>query len=148
MPEPPICASAGCTDFAFENGLCLYHDGYRHKAELGDLGLRAFRRANVQRCEDGFFALESWSPTDWGCALAGEVGELCNLIKKMRRGQEVALSDVADEMVDVFTYLDLLAARLGISLADHVPKKFNEVSRRVNSKCFLPEVVEGDVGNE
>src|SRR5690606_26105229 len=29
--------------------------------------------------------LEEWSPLEWGGALAGEAGELCNILKKLKR---------------------------------------------------------------
>ena len=97
-----------------------------------DLGLRQFRRVNVARCEGGFAPLDSWSGTDWGCALAGEVGEACNLLKKARRGTKIDIEALADELADVFTYLDLLAARHGIDLAEAVVRKFNDVSCRAD----------------
>lgn len=95
------------------------------------------REANVTRCEKHFHKLNSWSNTDWACALAGEVGELCNFIKKMRRGQAVPIEKLAKEIGDIQCYLDLLAARLGIDLAKATIDKFNEVSRRKNSKIKL-----------
>lgn len=48
----------------------------------GGLTFSKLRATNVKRCEAVFFGLQSWSPTDWGCALAGEVGELCNKLKE------------------------------------------------------------------
>lgn len=60
-----------------------------------------------------------WSLLDWTMALLGEVGELANALKKLRRG-DTPLLDVrealADECVDVLTYLDLVAYRHGFSL--------------------------------
>lgn len=38
---------------------------------------------------------------------------------------------IADELADVLTYLDLLAAMQGIDLGRAAIEKFNEVSRRV-----------------
>ena len=38
---------------------------------------------------------------------------------------------VADELADVLTYLDLLAAVLGVNLGQAAVEKFNEVSERV-----------------
>jgi NTP pyrophosphatase (non-canonical NTP hydrolase) len=95
------------------------------------------RENNVKRSETSFYAVDSWSPTDWATALAGEVGELCNLIKKMRRGDAIPLQSVSDEIADVAIYLDLLAARLGINLEEAVVKKFNEVSEKIGSTYTL-----------
>ena len=51
-----------------------------------DLTIRQFSTLNVSRAlvwhQDG---LDSWSPAEWGNALAGEVGELCNVLKKILR---------------------------------------------------------------
>ena len=86
------------------------------------------RKANEIRCEALYHAIDDWSPTDWACAAAGEMGEACNLIKKMRRGEDISLNDVAYELADTVIYLDLLAARLGIDLAHAIAAKFNKVS--------------------
>jgi NTP pyrophosphatase (non-canonical NTP hydrolase) len=64
------------------------------------------------------------------CAAAGELGEAANLIKKRRRGEAVSDRDVLDEIADTVIYLDLLAARLGCSLAEAIERKFDVVSAR------------------
>jgi NTP pyrophosphatase (non-canonical NTP hydrolase) len=69
----------------------------------------------------------------------GELGELASLLKMRNRerdglpGNKFSPSDkqVADELADVLTYLDLLAAALGIDLGNAAVEKFNEVSERV-----------------
>lgn len=87
-----------------------------------------------------------WSISDWGVALAGEAGEVCNAIKKMRRIEddiqnlnaadrqlntvEEAKKKIAEELADVVMYCDLLAHQLGASLEDEIIRKFNEVSQR------------------
>ena len=51
--------------------------------------------------------------------LAGEVGELANVIKKIRRGDATFLEkrdDIAEETVDVFIYLVKLANQVGFDL--------------------------------
>ena len=110
----------------------MHEDGQRPGLNFAEL-----RNTNVRRCDANFFGLYEWSPTDWGCALAGEVGELCNLLKKMRRGEDIKVEDVGRELADVVIYADLLAARLGISLARAIPKKFNETSVKVGSDILL-----------
>lgn len=94
--------------------------------------------------------LESWSLSDWATALAGEVGELCNVIKKMNRERDglrqYAVEDAARkqqlnthdylkrqlamEIGDVYLYLDLLAQRSGLYLEECVRDTFNRVSER------------------
>lgn len=100
----------------------------------------AFRRANVARCMKWHPAgIASWSPSDWLTAITGELGELASLIKMRNRerdglpGNKFSPTDkqIADELADVFTYLDLLAAALGVDLGRATVTKFNEVSERV-----------------
>lgn len=71
------------------------------------------------------------------CALAGEVGELCNLIKKLKRGENVPKEELAKEIADVQIYLDLLAARLGVELDNATIEKFNQVSVKRGSTVFI-----------
>lgn len=98
------------------------------------LTFAAFRKLSLARSAEKFHInIDEWSPTDWGCALAGEVGEMLNLVKKLRRGDPVVIADIADEAGDVVAYLDLLCARLGFSLGLAVSEKFNLVSERVGS---------------
>ena len=101
------------------------------------LSFRRLSRANHQRCEESYFPLEDWTPSDWATAMAGEVGEACNLIKKKRMGQNIELEDIGRELADVVIYVDLLASRLGLNLEDCVVKKFNETSARQGSDVQL-----------
>ncbi len=53
----------------------------------------------------------------YALGLAGEAGEVANLIKKgLRRGLELSEDGLADELADVFIYLLLLADEAGIDL--------------------------------
>lgn len=77
-----------------------------------------------------------WSLSDWMTALAGEVGEAANILKKVKRGDipmEKAREELAKEFADIVTYLDILAMRAGVDLGQATMDKFNEVSRRVGS---------------
>lgn len=117
---------------------------------MKDLSFKKLRKLNIKRCKAHFHPVNDWSETDYGCALAGEVGELCNFLKKRLRVtysskntikyKKVNLphrKDCEKEIGDIITYTDLLAARMGIDLGEAVRKKFNEVSDRVNSKIKL-----------
>lgn len=121
---------------------------------LACLDFDNLRRANLVRCEDAYHPLTAWSLTDWAAALAGEVGEACNVVKKLRRldtvtgGQRSRYStpdDDADnlhyqlerELADTIIYCDLLAARAGIDLGEAVRAKFNLTSESVNSAVRL-----------
>jgi NTP pyrophosphatase (non-canonical NTP hydrolase) len=94
--------------------------------------LRKLQAISTIRCET-WHPVADWSPTDWGCAMAGEAGETCNMLKKMRRGDFVPLVDVGKEIADTVLYAVLLAERLGIDLQNAVIDKFNEFSDRVGS---------------
>jgi NTP pyrophosphatase (non-canonical NTP hydrolase) len=51
--------------------------------------------------------------------LAGEVGELCNLVKKaMRHGMELTPERLHDELGDILWYLAMLAQVQGLALDD------------------------------
>jgi NTP pyrophosphatase (non-canonical NTP hydrolase) len=78
--------------------------------------------------------------------MLGEAGEACNAIKKLRRietgapnlnepGRQLternaAITAIGEELADTAIYMELLAQRLGINLADAIVKKFNSVSKR------------------
>lgn len=82
----------------------------------------------------------TWSGADWSNAMAGECGEACNIVKKLRRHEthigtqyntpevEALLPALAEELADVVTYADLLADKYGIDLGRAVREKFNRVS--------------------
>jgi NTP pyrophosphatase (non-canonical NTP hydrolase) len=114
------------------------------------LSFRTLRAANEQRLpqfkdakgrqahsqSDG----SDWSPADWMTASVGELGELANIMKKVRRGDltiDEARPEMAKELADVVTYLDILAKQLDIDLGEAVREKFNEVSRRVGAAVFI-----------
>ena len=108
-------------------------------AEPVALSFDRFRIANVARCVKWHPAgVESWSPSDWLTAVTGELGELASLLKMRNRerdglvGNKFSPTDkqVADELADVLTYLDLLAHVLGVDLGKAAAEKFNEVSAR------------------
>lgn len=102
------------------------------------LDLLTLRKANVKRCINSFkHSLDDWSEMEWGCAAAGEMGELCNLLKKRKRGEDIPLKAVMDEIADVIIYLDLLAAKLGLHLSGPIREKFNETSEKKGSDIRL-----------
>ncbi len=109
-------------------------------SEQPALTFDAFRRANVTRCVKWHpEGIDSWSPSDWLTAVTGELGELASLLKMRNRerdglaGNKFSPTDrqIADEIADVLTYLDLLAEVLGVDLGLAAARKFNEVSERV-----------------
>lgn len=72
-----------------------------------------------------------------GNELAGEVGEACNVIKKLDRerlglaGSRDTVEHLAEELADVIICADLIAMDLGIDLDAAVAAKFNATSVKV-----------------
>jgi NTP pyrophosphatase (non-canonical NTP hydrolase) len=86
--------------------------------------------------EDG----SDWTLGEWMNAVAGELGEAANIIKKVRRGDmtlEEARPLLAAEFADIVTYLDITAMQAGVDLGKATIDKFNEVSERVDSSVRL-----------
>jgi NTP pyrophosphatase (non-canonical NTP hydrolase) len=97
------------------------------------------RAANILRQNE-------WDPTGQvendlafkGIELAGEVGEACNVIKKLLRersgirGSRATLQDLAEELADVVICADLVAMAAGIALDLAVVRKFNATSENNN----------------
>jgi hypothetical protein len=112
------------------------------------LTFKLFSRINKQRCEapEGFnHALTSWHPEQWTNAIAGEVGEACNLTKKMLRkrqgipgNREESFYDLARnaalEVCDVMIYADLTIQALGFDTEEMLVECFNEKSRELVEK--------------
>lgn len=81
-----------------------------------------------------------WSLNDWAVAAVGEIGEACNVLKKVRRG-DLTLAEarpmLRQEFADVVIYLDLLAGHAGIDLGEAVMETFNAKSVKVGSRVRL-----------
>lgn len=101
----------------------------------------SIREANLARVEFFRHTLEGWTTAQWACALAGETGEYCNLVKKLFRSKDekdtVTKEMLADELADIFIYLDLNAARHGIDLQEAIKNKFNKKSEEVGAPIYL-----------
>ncbi len=101
-----------------------------------------FQKINSQRAQrwhPGFPNDASWSGSDWSNAMAGECGEACNIVKKLRRAEDdlVGVLDVfsdelramlGEEIADTITYAFLLAEYYGINVGEEIAAKFNKVS--------------------
>lgn len=86
-----------------------------------------------------------WSLGEWSNAVLGELGEAANLIKKLQRGDlelETTKQDLADELADVVTYLDILAFRAGIDLGEATGDKWDVVSARIGLKMGIAQFKE------
>lgn len=71
-----------------------------------------------------------------GNELAGEIGEACNVIKKLERerlglvGSRATIDDLAEELSDGVICIDLIAMDLGIDLGRAIASKFNATSQK------------------
>lgn len=114
---------------------------------MSDLTFKEVTQLNLARCNRWHeHGITDWSIADWAVAMAGEAGEACNAVKKLRRVEdeianisdparqlstrEEAIRQIGEELADTFLYLNLLACRLGINLADEIVVKFNKTSER------------------
>lgn len=75
--------------------------------------------ANIARGKEWEGSNDKCGIDFWGVELAGEVGEACNIIKKLEReriglrGSRATLHDLADELADVIICVDLIACHIG-----------------------------------
>lgn len=78
-----------------------------------------------------------------GNELAGEVGEACNVMKKLERerlgigGTRATKEQLADELADAIICIDLIMMHEGIDFNEAVAKKFNETSQKYNLETRL-----------
>jgi NTP pyrophosphatase (non-canonical NTP hydrolase) len=100
--------------------------------------LNKLKEVNEKRSIEGFkMELTDWTLPEWGNAVAGEVGEMCNVIKKIKRGDFdsnplVGKDMLQKEIADIIIYLDLIATKEGIDISQAIIDKFNEVSDRID----------------
>jgi NTP pyrophosphatase (non-canonical NTP hydrolase) len=103
---------------------------------------KTLREANSARQRE-------WDPNDEitlvyrGNELAGEVGEACNVLKKLERarlglrGSLATKEDLAAELADVVICVDLIAMDIGIDLDAAIQVKFNATSKKYGLKTTL-----------
>jgi NTP pyrophosphatase (non-canonical NTP hydrolase) len=79
-------------------------------------------------------------------ALAGEVGELCNVVKKLWRGDALphAPALIKEELADIRIYLELLALSFDVDLDDACENKMPELERRWPETMTAIAEAEGD----
>ena len=104
--------------------------------------LSELRLANVERNAH-------WDPTGLltlsfrGNELAGEVGEVCNVVKKLERerlglrGSRDTTDHLAEELADVLICADLIGMAAGVDLARAVQEKFNATSKKLGLPTLM-----------
>ena len=105
------------------------------------LSFNTLRGAGIRRQQHPKYAkCAEWDHSKWLQAVVGELGEFANDAKKFDRGdltESEFREKATKELADVVTYVDSLAAYLGIDLGRAVVDKFNEVSERIGSNVFM-----------
>ena len=75
----------------------------------------------------------------WGLAICGEAGELANMLKKEARGTHCfSVSEIGEELADIFIYMAIFASRRGVDLEEAVRGKMAEVDRRIVDGYYGP----------
>ncbi len=113
-----------------------------------------------------------WSLAEWTNAVAGEVGEACNLAKKLQRGDfgpfaspgyNATCGELAHELADVVIYADIACFRAGGSLREEIAKMrhlelqdrksnniaemTNRIASKIGSACEIADgLTRGDLG--
>jgi NTP pyrophosphatase (non-canonical NTP hydrolase) len=103
--------------------------------------IREMQAVNSQRSVRWMAGSPGWTTLEIAGELAGEVGELANVCKKLRRSEmgvpgnkvsdEELLRQARGEMADVMIVLMLTASKLGIDLQDAVRDTFNAKSEQM-----------------
>lgn len=92
---------------------------------------------------------EEWDPQGkltpmfFTLELAGEVGELCNVVKKLERealglrGSRASHEQLEQEIADILIVLSLVANSFDINLEEVTRRKFNATSDKLNLEVHL-----------
>lgn len=67
----------------------------------------------------------------YGCAIAGEVGELCHILKKIDSNGKIPENEnLGYELADIFNYVCIIADKMGIDLEKAILEKIEIVNNR------------------
>ena len=109
---------------------------------MAGLDLRDLQAANASR-QDEWPGAQAVTPSYRGNELAGEVGEACNVIKKLERmrlgiaGSTDTVEHLAEELGDVIICVALIANEFAIDISDATRAKFNATSEKVGLKSRI-----------
>lgn len=107
------------------------------------LSFAQLKHANILRQAEWDVGPEKISLSFRGNEIAGELGEACNVIKKLERerlglkGSTDTVEHLAEELADVIICADLIATAVGINLDEAVVKKFNATSEKIGLSTRL-----------
>lgn len=142
---PPVDDDYPEVRHCYESALRSFIEAMRENGRFPDIQPGDFmERLNIQNRSRGKrwhpSGLVSWSLSDWFTAMAGEVGELGNVVKKLNRardglaGNKESVGELSQmlwkEAADILIYLELFCQVAGIDLVAATREKFNEVSER------------------
>lgn len=134
-----------CDDEFFElcltKAIQLLRGAEETETETDYRDLEALKRA-ILKSSEAAYSDQFGGPGDMGgilhmtVGLAGEVGELANLVKKINRDghDSVSKTDIGLEMADVLFYLLLLSNHLEIDLANFAEIKLGILQERYNER--------------
>lgn len=100
------------------------------------MNMTNLRAANIARNQEWNTGSERVSMTFRATELAGEVGEACNVIKKLEReriglvGSRDTKEHLAEELADIVICTDLVAMDADIDLDAAIAAKFNATSEK------------------
>jgi NTP pyrophosphatase (non-canonical NTP hydrolase) len=110
------------------------------KIKKTELTFAQLRKKNLERVGE-IHNCETWEYPEWVMAVCGELGELANILKKVRRGSkkmdDKTKEEIRHEFADVQIYLDLLADSVGVDLGEATREKFNLTSDKYKCKIKL-----------
>ncbi len=73
----------------------------------------------------------------YAIGVAGEAGELMNLLKKVKRGDfQLNKEEIAEETADIITYCFLLLSALDVDPEKTIMDKFEKVNKRLEAGGF------------
>jgi NTP pyrophosphatase (non-canonical NTP hydrolase) len=117
------------------------------KVSVSTIEYNSLRKANEARQKEWkgreSVTVESVTMSFRGNELAGEVGEACNIIKKLERakmgsvGSTATIEELAEELADVIIATDLIAMQADINLSSAVRNKFNKTSEKYGLKTRM-----------
>ena len=86
-------------------------------------------QANAERTAKGFN--NPYMIANWGLGLAGETGEVIELIKKSQfHGKGLDIDELAKELGDVLWYVSAICTQVGLSLEDVAERNIDKLMNR------------------